>query len=159
MAARTFTTTYGFSVSVVTKTHDPLRRRLWRHGLVRPPPNGGRRPAKVVRRPLHAEQAQTRKEFAGVPKSFKETLTGLKSGRDTRTLLENRREGLRGGMGTDGRGKSVKEIRREKGKTPTHPTNTQTSAAVEKSQGERRGGPPSSPFPPSSICWRKTGKS
>ena len=63
-----------------------------------------------------AEQAQTRKEFAGVPKSFKETLTGLKSGRDTRTLLENRRKGLRGEIGTEGRGKSVNERGREKRK-------------------------------------------
>ena len=55
-----------------------------------------------------AEQAQKRKEFAGVSQNPKKSLTGLKSGRDTRTLLENRKEGLRGEIGTDGRGKSVK---------------------------------------------------
>ena len=50
------------------------------------------------------------------PKILKKSLTGLKIGRDTRTWLENRRKGLRGGIGTDGRRKAVKEIGREKGK-------------------------------------------
>ena len=63
-----------------------------------------------------AEQAEKLKEFTGVPQNTKKSLTGLKSGRDTRTLLENRRKGLRGGIGTDGRRKAVKEIGREKGK-------------------------------------------
>ena len=40
------------SVSMVTKTRDPIRRQLWRHGLLRPPPDVGRRPTSVVRRPL-----------------------------------------------------------------------------------------------------------
>ena len=46
----------------------------------------------------------------------KKSLTGLKIGRDTRMWLENRRKGLRGGIGTDGRRKAVKEIGREKRK-------------------------------------------
>ena len=50
------------------------------------------------------------------PKILKKSLTGLKIRRDTHTWLENRREGLRGGIGTDGRRKAVKEIRREKRK-------------------------------------------
>ena len=41
-----------------------------------------------------AEQAQKRKEFADVSQNPKKSLTGLKIGRDTRTLLENRRKGL-----------------------------------------------------------------
>ena len=48
------------------------------------------------------------------PKILEKPLTGLKIGRDTRTWLENRRKGLRGGIGTDGRRKAVKEIGREK---------------------------------------------
>ena len=59
-----------------------------------------------------AEQAQNARISRVCPKILKKSLTGLKSGRDTRMLLENRREGLRGEIGTDGRGKSVKEIRR-----------------------------------------------
>ena len=50
------------------------------------------------------------------PKILKKSLTGLKIGRDTRTWLEDRRKGLRGGIGTDGRRKAVKEIGREKRK-------------------------------------------
>ena len=51
-----------------------------------------------------AEQAQKREEFAGVSQN------PLKNRRrDTRTLLENRREGLRREIGSDGCGKSVKE--------------------------------------------------
>ena len=49
-----------------------------------------------------AGQAQKRKEFADVSQNPKKSLTGLKIGRDTRTLLENRRKWLRGGIGTDG---------------------------------------------------------
>ena len=64
-----------------------------------------------------AEQAQKRKEFADVSQNpKKKSLTGLKIGRDTRMWLENRRKGLRGGIGTDGRRKAVKEIGREKRK-------------------------------------------
>ena len=63
-----------------------------------------------------AEQAQKRKEFADVSQNLKKSLTGLKIGRDTRTWLENRRKGLRGGIGTDERRKAVKEIGREKRK-------------------------------------------
>ena len=48
------------------------------------------------------------------PKILKNSLTGLKIGRDTRMWLENRRKGLRGGIGTDERRKAVKEIGREK---------------------------------------------
>ena len=50
------------------------------------------------------------------PKILKKSLDGLEIGRDTRMWLENRREGLRGGIGTDGRRKAVKEIGREKRK-------------------------------------------
>ena len=50
------------------------------------------------------------------PKILNKSLTGLKIGRDTRMWLENRRKGLRGGIGTDGRRRAVKEIGREKKK-------------------------------------------
>ena len=40
-----------------------------------------------------AEQAEKRKEFTGVPQNTKKSLTGLKSGSDTRTWLDNRRKG------------------------------------------------------------------
>ena len=50
------------------------------------------------------------------PKILQKSLTGIKIGRDTRTWLEDRRKGLRGGIGTDGRRKAVKEIGREKRK-------------------------------------------
>ena len=78
-----------------------------------------------------AEQAQKRKEFAGVSQNPKKSLTGLKSGRDTRTLLENRRKGLRSEIGTDGRGKSVKERGREKRK--------KSDEAIQKSALESKG--------------------
>ena len=69
-----------------------------------------------------AEQAQTRKEFEGVSQNKRKSLTGIKNGRDTRTLLENRRKGLRGEIGTDGRGKSVPPAQ-----PPTHPDSILTS--------------------------------
>ena len=52
------------------------------------------------------------------PKILKNSLTGLKIGRDTRMWLENRRKVLRGGVGTDGRRKAVEEIGSEKRMTP-----------------------------------------
>ena len=73
-----------------------------------------------------AEQAQKREEFAGVSQN------PLKNRRrDTRTLLENRREGLRREIGTDGCGKSVKERGREKRK--------QSDEAIQKSALEEDG--------------------
>ena len=60
---------------------------------------------------IPAEQAQKRKDFADVSQNpKKKSLTGLKIGRDTRMWLENRRKGLRGGIGTDGRSKAMKDI-------------------------------------------------
>ena len=62
-----------------------------------------------------AEQGQKRKEFEDVSQNpSKKSLIGLKIGRDTGTLLEKRRKGLRSWMALDGRGKSLKEIRIEK---------------------------------------------
>ena len=72
-----------------------------------------------------AEQAQKRKEFAGVSQ-----ILVLKCGRDTRTLLENRKR-LQGEIGTDGRGKSVKERGREK--------RTKSDEAIQKSVLESKG--------------------
>ena len=65
------------------------------------------------------------------PKILKKSLTGLKIGRDTRMWLENRRKGLRGGIGTDGRRKVVKEIGREK--------KEKSDEAIQKSALERKG--------------------
>ena len=62
---------------------------------------------------------------------FLKSLTGLKIGRDTRLWLENRREGLRGGRGTDGRRKAVKEIGRAK--------KEKSDEAIQKSALERKG--------------------
>ena len=45
--------------------------------------------------------------------------------------LENRRKGLRGGIGTDGHRKAVKEIRREK--------KEKSDEAIQKSALERKG--------------------
>ena len=65
------------------------------------------------------------------PKILKKSLTGLKIGRDTRTWLEDRRKGLRGGIGTDGRRRAVKEIGREK--------KEKSDEAIQKSALERKG--------------------
>ena len=79
-----------------------------------------------------AEQAQKRKEFADVSQNpKKKSLTGLKIERDIRTWPENRRKGLQGGIGTDGRRKAVKERGREKRKS--------SDEAIQKAALERKG--------------------
>ena len=70
----------------------------------------------------------------------KKTLTGLKIGRDTRTWLESRRKGLRGGIGTDGRRKAVKEIGKGKRKPLVKQSKNQhwKEKSVRKSGGDEK---------------------